>query len=107
MKVVQVNSDQLKKLSQDPVATFLETVNKLQFISTIPPSIKKDIRQIQIESFHRALFSKGNSGATIKNEILKLHNGSRDKLAYGPKTMTYEVLLQVMEDMLREHSFNN
>lgn len=46
MKLVQVNSDQLKKLSSDPVAQFLETVNKLQFISGLPPSLKKDIRQI-------------------------------------------------------------
>lgn len=29
MKLVQVNSDQLKRLNNDPVAQFLETVNKL------------------------------------------------------------------------------
>lgn len=60
-----------------------------------------------MENFHRALFTKSNSGGAIKNEILKLHNGSRDKIAFGPKNLTYEGLLHILDDLLREHSFYN
>ena len=82
-----MNSEQLKKLNTDPVAAFLETVNQLEFIMTLPPALDKDIRQIQLESFHRAIFNKKNQGAFIKNEILKLQNGSRDLLTV-PRTNT-------------------
>ena len=60
-----------------------------------------------MENFNRALFCKQNTGGTIKNEILKLHNGSRDKVQVGPKNLTYEGLLHILEDLLREHSFYN
>lgn len=81
MKMVQVNSDKLKKLNNDPVAAFLDTVNQLQFIIDLPPTLDKDIRQIKVENFHRALFNKTTNGAFIKNEILKLQNGSREPLS--------------------------
>jgi hypothetical protein len=80
MKLVQVNSEQLKRMNSDPVAGFLDTVNKIQYIINLPPTLKKDIRQIQIENFHRALFGKHANGSSIKNEMLKLQNGSRDIL---------------------------
>jgi hypothetical protein len=32
-KLVQVNSEHLKRLALDPVAHFLETVNKLAFVA--------------------------------------------------------------------------
>ena len=44
LKMVQVNSDKLKRLSNDPVAAFLETVNQLEFIVALPPTLDKDIR---------------------------------------------------------------
>jgi len=44
MKMVQVNGDQLKRLNNDPVAAFLETVNQLEFIIALPPTLNKDIR---------------------------------------------------------------
>ena len=81
MKAVQVNSDQLKKLNNDPVAAFLDTVNQLEFIIFLPPTLNKDIRQIKVENFHRAIFNKGSTGAFIKNEIFKLQNGSREQLS--------------------------
>lgn len=80
MKMVQVNSEKLKKLNNDPVAAFLETVNQLEFIVALPPTLDKDIRQIRIETFHRAIFNKASNGAVIKNEILKLQNGSREPI---------------------------
>lgn len=80
MKMVQVNSDKLKKLNSDPVAAFLETVNQLEFIVSLPPTLNKDIRQIRVENFHRALFNKTSNGALIKNELLKLKNGTREPL---------------------------
>ena len=110
MKMVQVNSEQLKSLNKDPVAGFLDTVNQLQFIIDLPLSLDKDIRQIQIENFHRAIFNKKSNGAFIKNEILKLQNGSRDILTVCGfnsclKNMTYENLLHAMEDLLKQHKY--
>ena len=58
MKTVQVNSEALKKLNNDPVAAFLDTVNKLEFIVNLPPTLQKDIKRIHIENFHRAIFGK-------------------------------------------------
>lgn len=46
MKMVQVNGEKLKKLSNDPVAAFLDTVNQLEFIVSLPPTLDKEIRQI-------------------------------------------------------------
>lgn len=80
MKMVQVNSDKLKRLNNDPVAAFLETVNQLEFIIALPPTLDKDIRQIRVGTFHRALFNKSSNGSMIKNEILKLQNGSREPI---------------------------
>ena len=101
-----MNSEQLKSLNKDPVAGFLDTVNQLQFIMDLPLSLDKDIRQIQIENFHRAIFDKKSNGSFIKNEILKLQNGSRDILTVCGfnsclKSMTYEDLLHALEDLLR------
>lgn len=64
----------------DPVANFLSLVNKLQYIVSLPPSLKKDPRQLQVEAFYRqALFSgKSAQGQAIKGEILKLLNCSRE-----------------------------
>lgn len=78
--MVQVNSEKLKKLNNDPVAAFLDTVNQLEYIINLPPTLDKDIRQIRVENFHRAIFNKATNGAFIKNEILKLQNGSREPL---------------------------
>lgn len=58
LKVVNVNSENLKKMSSDPVSQFLETMNKLQFILSLPPSLEKDQSQVNIENFYRALFGK-------------------------------------------------
>ena len=107
MKMVHVNQDNLKKLNSDPVASFLETVHKLTLINSLPPNLKKDLRQIQIENFYRAMFSQGANGATIKTELLKLQNGSRDILTVAStntclKNMTYESLNQAIDDVLRE-----
>ena len=109
--MVQVNSEKLKKLNNDPVAAFLETVNQLEFIVALPPTLDKDIRQIRIETFHRAIFNKASNGAVIKNEILKLQNGSRDILTVVGfnsclKNMTYESLLHALEDLLKENKYN-
>jgi hypothetical protein len=75
----------MKKVSPaaDPVANFLQTVNKLQFIVSLPPTLKKDFRQIHVENFYRHnLFSgKMTNGAIIKNEILKLNNCSRELIS--------------------------
>ena len=46
MKMVQVNSEQLKSMNKDPVAGFLDTVNQMQFVINLPPTLDKDIRQI-------------------------------------------------------------
>jgi len=73
---VQVNAEHLKRLALDPVAHFLETVNKLSFIATLPPTLQRDPRISSIESFYRANFSAKQIGPTIKSEILKLQNGS-------------------------------
>ena len=110
MRLVQVNSEKLKKLNNDPVAAFLETVNQLEFIVALPPTLDKDIRQIRVENFHRALFNKGSNGAFIKNEILKFQNGSREPLSVSSfntclRGMTYETMLHTVEDLLREHRF--
>jgi hypothetical protein len=83
----------------------------MQFIINLPPTLDKDIRQIQIENFHRALFNRKSNGAFIKNEILKLQNGSRDILTVVGfnsclKNMTYESLLHALEDILRENKYS-
>ena len=84
MKIVAVNQDSMKKVSPaaDPVANFLSLVNKLQFIVSLPPTLKKDVRQIAVENFYRHnLFSgKSANGANIKSEILKLNNCSREPI---------------------------
>lgn len=56
--MVNVNQEHLKKMSADPVASFLQSVNKLNFVNNLPPSLKKDQRQIHIENFYRHLFGK-------------------------------------------------
>ena len=108
LKIVAVNQDSMKKVSPaaDPVANFLQTVNKLQFISSLPPTLKKDLRQIHVENFYRHnLFSgKSTTGAAIKNEILKLNNGMREP-TMTQKDLTYEQLSQMVEDLLRENGF--
>jgi len=75
----------MKKVSPgaDPVANFLQLVNKLHFIVSLPPTLKKDARQIHIETFYRhSLFSgKATNGSLIKNEMLKLNNCTREPTA--------------------------
>jgi len=73
-----VKSESLKKLPSDPVATFLALVNKLQFITHLSPSLKKDPRRIIVESFNRHVFGKHSGGANAKNELLKLQNCSKE-----------------------------
>ena len=71
-KLVQVNAEHLKRLQLDPVAQFLQTVNKLAFIANLTPSLQKDDRVSTIESFYRANFACQQPGPAIKGEILKL-----------------------------------
>ena len=84
LKIVAVNQDSMKKVSPgaDPVANFLQIVNKLQFIVSLPPSLKKDALPIHIENYYRhSLFSgKSTNGAAIKNEMLKLNNCTREPI---------------------------
>lgn len=100
----------------DPVAHFLETVNKLSFLANLPPSLQRDPRTSQIESFYRANFGSKQNGPTIKSEILKLQNGSKEYLGsagttasvkYGAtlKAMTYETVLQQLEDLLQLNKY--
>jgi len=46
LKLVAFNQESMKKVSPaaDPVANFLQIVNKLQFIVSLPPTLKKDAR---------------------------------------------------------------
>ncbi|CDW74066.1 serine threonine-protein kinase nek10 [Stylonychia lemnae] len=110
-KVVNINQESIKKMSADPVANFLQTVNKLQFITCLPPSLKKDSRQIHVENFYRSLFGKNSNGANVKNELIKLNNCSRETINIGGQTLqslkdvTYEVLSQMIEDILRDNGF--
>jgi hypothetical protein len=84
LKIVAVNQESMKKVSPaaDPVANFLQMVNKLHFIVSLPPTLKKDSRQILVENFYRHnLFNgKFTNGAAIKNEMLKLNNCSREPI---------------------------
>ena len=98
----------------DPVANFLSVVNKLQFVVSLPPTLKKDARQIHIENFYRhTLFNgKATTGPAIKNEMLKLNNCSRELIqqqtpftAHHNKELTYEQLNQMLEDLLKENGF--
>ncbi len=86
----------MKKVSPaaDPVANFLQTVNKLQYIIALPPSLKKDVRQIHLESFYRHnLFNgKQTNGVLIKNEILKLSNCSRELIKKDVKIYDFIIL---------------
>jgi hypothetical protein len=70
-------------MSADPVANFLQSVNKLQFIANLPPTLKKDSRQILIENFYRHLFGKQTHGQNIKGELLKLNNCAREMVMIG------------------------
>ena len=80
---MNVNQDSLKKVNADPIANFFELVNKVQFIINLPPTLKKDARRVQVENYHRHLFGKGTNGAMIKNEMVKLQNGSREVVLFG------------------------
>ena len=44
LKMVQVNQDKLKRLNNDPVANFLDMINKVAFVASLPSSLNKDIR---------------------------------------------------------------
>lgn len=108
---MQVNAEHLKRLQIDPVAQFLETVNKLTFITNLPPSLHRDARTSIVESFYRATFGQRNPGQLLKNEVLKLQNGSKDYLSSQIKysqqlqKLTYEGLLQVLEDLLLKENY--
>jgi hypothetical protein len=50
---------------------------------------------------------KNSNGNSIKNELLKLHNCSRETITINNGTsVTYEVLSQIMEDILKDNNFN-
>ena len=87
------NQEGLQKV--DPVANFLTLVNKLQYIVSLPPSLKKDPRQLQVESFYRqALFTgKAAQGQAIKGEILKLLNCSREPVLSSKDVSIITVLI--------------
>ena len=105
-KLVQVNSEHLKRLSLDPVAHFLETVNKITFLCNLPPTLNKDPRLVHIEAFYRVNFGGKQQGALIKSEILKLQNGSKEYMGQGMLAkVTYEALLQQMEDLLMANRY--
>ena len=70
-------------MNADPVGSFLQTVNKLQFVATLPPTLKKDARQIVVENFYRHLFGKQSNGQTIKSELVKLNNCLREQVNIG------------------------
>lgn len=106
LKMVQVNSDHLKKLQTDPVAQVLDLVNKLTFVHALPPTLQKDMRVVQIETFYRANFNSKQSG--LKTEVLKLQNCVREPIKNQAgllKQVTYETLHQVLEDVLNEHGY--
>ncbi|TNV84312.1 hypothetical protein FGO68_gene13259 [Halteria grandinella] len=117
LKLVSLNQDTLKKLpsGQDPISNFLSLANKFHFlVHSLQPSLKKDTRQLWVEQFHRQCLFTGKGaqgGATAKNEMLKVMNGSRD-IVLNPTTgaplhkeLTYEALSQIVEDLLKENGF--
>jgi len=85
------------------VAQFLDTVAKLSFINNLTPVLNKDMRVIQLEQFYRANFTTKQNGLSIKAEVLKLQNGSKEMICGGKnsvtsyghtlKNLTYEELL--------------
>lgn len=78
--MVNLNSENLKKMNFDPVTNFLSTINKLYFIANQNPVLKKDSRQVLVENFHRHLFGKNSNGNIIKAELIKLNNCSRENV---------------------------
>lgn len=62
MQTQAVNEDNLRCLSgtdSDPIALFLGTINKLHFLSnSLPPSLNKDHRLVQVETFYKEIFSR-------------------------------------------------
>ena len=111
---VNVAEDNLRPLSgtdSDPIALFLATINKLHFLTnSLPPSLNKDHRLIQVETFYKEIFchsqrdAMGRSGHIIKVEINKLHACSREIISCGGgvhqgnatvlRNITYEKLNQ-------------
>jgi hypothetical protein len=59
---VNVNEDHLRPLSgteSDPIALFMATMNKLNFLTMqVKPSLDKDLRLVQVEAFCKVLFSR-------------------------------------------------
>jgi len=61
---VNVASDNLRSLTgtdSDPVAMFLGSVSKLLFLSQVKPSLDKDLRLVQAETFFKVLFGRNKT----------------------------------------------
>ena len=80
----------------------------------LPPSLEKEQSQVNIENFYRALFGKKavQFQGLAKQELIKLHNCSRDYVecltlpgTQAQKEMSYEKLSQQLDDLLKEKGY--
>lgn len=119
---MNVNEENLRPLSgtdNDPIALFMSTINKLYYLcNSVKPSLSKDHRLVQVETFNKMLFQKthkdtyGQNGQLVKAEVNKLHSCSRENISLAGdahnsifRNLTYEKLNQQIEDLLKEHNF--
>jgi len=102
-ETLKVNSAALKKM-QDPISSMLEYIQKILLLTKLSTTLKKDSKQVLVESFLKKIFAKDKDGSYIKHEIHKLMNSSRDTVKLDvSNTLTYEKLNQILDDLEREN----
>ncbi|CAG9332843.1 NEK10 [Blepharisma stoltei] len=103
--VVHIKSANLKKV-KDPVQPLFQTLHKLIYITQLPPGLQRDPRRSMLESFKHWLFSEPSFANTLKEELGKLHNCSKDEVPILHKErVTYETLNFTIEELLIEKGY--
>ncbi|XP_035825496.1 serine/threonine-protein kinase Nek10 [Aplysia californica] len=83
--MLTVSPNRMREIS-DPVQQMLHQLHKLIYITQLPPTLSPNSNRRIIEQYKRALFSPHSSAVNLKNEMMKLMQGSRDliDLNLGP-----------------------
>jgi hypothetical protein len=97
-QLVKIDTENLNKIGEDPLARFLDMIKKISFIANSQTSLKSNFKKFLVDLFYnKVIMGQDYKPAELKNELNNLINLSKEEVEVF--NMTYEILYFYIEEL--------
>jgi hypothetical protein len=109
-QLVKIDTENLNKIGEDPLARFLDMIKKISFIANSQTSLKSNFKKFLVDLFYnKVIMGQDYKPAELKNELNNLINLSKEEVEVFnmkfevkkdiKRNITYEILYFYIEEL--------